>query len=52
MQWHLISEFFLQSKGTAAGIIFAPTYATITMGYVEIKLYNEIKSRFDTLKNI
>ena len=34
------NEFYNQIKGTAMGTIFAPTYATLSMGYFKIKLYN------------
>ena len=34
------SEFYLQIKGTKMGTIFAPTYADLTMGYHEIKVYS------------
>ena len=30
------------------GTIFAPTYATLVMGYLEIKLYSIIETKFDT----
>ena len=33
-------EVYNQIKGTAMGTIFAPTYATLSMGYFEIKLYS------------
>ena len=33
-------EFYNQIKGTAMGTIFAPTYATLSMGCFEIKLYS------------
>ena len=33
------SHFYLQIKGTAMGTTFAPTYANLTMGYHEIKVY-------------
>ena len=33
------NEFYNQIKGTAMGTIFARTYATLSMGYFEIKLY-------------
>jgi len=33
-------EFYTQISGTAMGTIFAPTYATLTMGYLELKLYD------------
>ena len=35
----LHNEFYDQIKGTAIGAIFLPTYATLSMGYFEIKLY-------------
>ena len=34
------NEFYNQIKGTAMGTIFAPTYATLSMGYFEIKLHS------------
>ena len=34
------NEFYNQIKGAAMGTIFAPTYATLLMGYFEIKLYS------------
>ena len=33
-------EFYNQIKGTRMGTIVAPTYATLLMGYLEIKLYS------------
>ena len=33
-------EYFLQLVGTATGTDMAPTYATLTMGYHEVKFYN------------
>ena len=30
------NEYFNQIKGTATGIIFAPTYANLTMGFFEL----------------
>ena len=33
-------EFYRQISGAAMGTIFAPTYATLTMGYFEIHFYN------------
>ena len=38
--------FDLQIQGTAMGTIFAPTYAALSMGYHEIKLYALTKSKF------
>ena len=37
------SEFYLKIKETAMGTIFAPTYANLTMGYHEIKVYSIIR---------
>ena len=34
------NEYYNQIKGTAMGTIFAPTYATLSMRYFEIKLYS------------
>ena len=34
------NEYYTQISGTAMGTIFAPTYASLTMGYFEIKFYN------------
>ena len=34
------NEFYNQIKGTAMGTIFAPTYATLSMRFFEIKLYS------------
>ena len=33
-------EFYRQISGTAMGTIFAPTYATLTMGYFEVHFYH------------
>ena len=38
--------FYLQTKGTAMGTKVAPTYATLTIGYLEQKLYKEIEKEF------
>ena len=40
------SKFYLQIKGTAMGTIFAPTYANVTMGYHEIKVYSIIHQSY------
>ena len=40
-------NFYLQIKGTAMGTKVAPTYATLVMGYLEEKLYNELPFLFD-----
>ena len=39
-------EFYLQIRGTAMGTKMAPTYATLFMGYLEMKLYSEIERNF------
>ena len=36
-------EFYRHISGTAMGTIFAPTYATLTMGYFEFHFYNICK---------
>ena len=38
--------FYLQIQGTAMGTIFAPTYATLSMGFHEIELYAIIRNKF------
>jgi hypothetical protein len=40
-------KHYSQTKGTAMGTKFAPTYATLVMGFLEQKLYEEIESLFD-----
>lgn len=40
------NEFYLQIKGTAMGTKVAPTYATLTLGYLEKKLYQQITITF------
>ena len=44
------NKYYNQIKGMAMGTIFAPTYATLTMGYLEIKFYQicELKWGKDT----
>ena len=34
------NEFYSQIKGTAMSTISTPTYATLSMGYFEIKLFS------------
>ena len=41
-------SYFKQEKGTAMGTKFAPVYATLTIGYLEEKLYDCIKTSYDT----
>ena len=38
--------FYLQIQGTAMCTIFAPTYATLSMGFHEIELYAIIRNKF------
>ena len=40
-------EYFLQLQGTAMGTVFAPTYANLSMGYHEIKLYDLIELNYN-----
>lgn len=37
---------YIQIKGTAMGTKFAPTYATLVMGYLEQKLYQNIEEKY------
>ena len=39
-------DFYTLLKGTATGTVAAPAYAILTMGYLEIKLYEQIKHKF------
>ena len=43
------NEFYNQIKGTAMGTIFAPTCATLLMGYFEIKLYSVCMFKYGEL---
>ena len=43
------NEVYNQIKGTAMGTIFAPTYATLSMGYFEIKLYSVCTFKYGEL---
>ena len=38
--------FYFQTQGTAMGTVFAPTYATLSMGFHEIELYAIIRNKF------
>ena len=38
------SQNYIQILGTAMGSIFAPSYATLTLGFLEIKLHQKIES--------
>ena len=44
--FNLMMFFFRQKKGTAMDMKVAPTYATLTIGYLEQKLYNNITAEF------
>jgi hypothetical protein len=39
-------EEYKQTFGTAMGTKFAPTYATLVLGYLEAKVYDTIKSKY------
>ena len=41
------NEYFLQIQGIAMGTAFAPTYANLSMGYHEIKLYDLIELNYN-----
>ena len=38
--------FYALKKGTVTGTTVAPTYANLTMAYLEIKLYNLVKEKY------
>ena len=40
-------KFYQQIKGTAMGTKFAPTYATLVLGYLEEILYTKIEYKYD-----
>ena len=40
------NEFYSLQRGTATGTQVAPTYANITMAYLEISLYKKVKEKF------
>jgi hypothetical protein len=39
---------YIQTVGTAMGTKFAPNYATLTLGYLEIKLYNQLNDHYSS----
>ncbi|CAG2202520.1 unnamed protein product [Mytilus edulis] len=41
-------KYYLQISGTAMGTKVAPTYATLVMGFLEDKMYQQVESEFDT----
>ena len=45
-------EFFRQRKGTAMGTKVAPTYAALTIGFLEQKLYSKIAEEFGQIFKI
>ena len=40
------NENYIQLKGTAMGTKFAPTYATLVLGYLEMKLYDILEANY------
>ncbi|XP_062579478.1 uncharacterized protein LOC134241451 [Saccostrea cucullata] len=40
-------KHFKQIKGTAMGTKMAPTYATLTLGYLEEKMYKKVEEQFN-----
>ena len=45
--FHFNNSHFRQIKGTAMGSKFAPTYATLVIGYLERQLYGKIEQQMD-----
>ena len=43
------NEYYNHIKGTTMGTIFAPTYATLSMRYFEIKLYSVCTFKYGEL---
>ena len=43
---HFDNEFFTQIKGTFTGTTVAPTYATLTMAYLEVQLESKLVDKF------
>ena len=41
------NQYFLQIKGTAMGTKFAPTYATLVMGFLEENMYQTLSEIID-----
>ena len=44
-------EYYKQIKGTAMGTKMAPTYANLTLGYLERKLYSELEKKSANLSS-
>ena len=42
----MLISYYRQVKGTAMGTKVAPVYATLTLGYLEQKLYQRVRSDF------
>lgn len=40
------SNYYIQKKGTAMGTKMAPTYATLVLGYLEHKLYDNMRRKY------
>ncbi len=41
------NKYYLQINGTAMGTKMAPTYATLIMGFLELKLYQKIEQEYN-----
>ena len=44
------NKYYLQIKGCAMGTKLAPTYATLVMAYLELRLYDKVEEKF--VKNL
>ncbi len=44
--FHFDGQYYQQMKGTAMGTKLGPTYATLVMGYLELKLYEKMKEDY------
>lgn len=45
--FHFNDKYYRQVRGTAMGTKMAVAYATLTLGFLEIKLYEEIKYKYN-----
>ena len=40
------TDYYIQIRGTAMGTKLAPAYATLVMGYLEIRLYQQVEEKY------